>query len=249
MFDMERPILPSAQDTHQSSFAAPTYKLLVIPISATTHAVAQQLTYTTPPSLPTPIALQPLRLQVCPPYWPAGFNALDGREVCVECAMCDQEMADVDVTSPGMWDHESNVHYLDLCRHEIEEVEERVHMRTSNSRTQLNLWLSINPHELQACQQTIDLYSKPRLCSLRLRLSPAQGGLARVLSAADEGVMRLKALHASRRSASGPNPIPIGQIVVDGTAHNHQSQGREVTLLKNSMIVEHVDVCKEEKEH
>ncbi|KAI5115065.1 hypothetical protein M0805_004478 [Coniferiporia weirii] len=60
--------------------------------------------------------------------------------------------------------------------------------------------------------------------------------------------MRLKASHASRRSASGPNPIPIGQIVVDGVAHNRQSQGREVTLLKNGMIVEHVDVRKEEKE-
>ncbi|KAI5115543.1 hypothetical protein M0805_006181 [Coniferiporia weirii] len=37
-------------------------------------------------------------------------------------------------------------------------------------------------------------------------------------------------------------------IVVDGSAHNRQSQGREVTPLEGGMVVEHVDVRKDEKE-
>lgn len=38
-----------------------------------------------------------------------------GREICIECAMRDQDMADVDVTSPGVWERESDVFYRDLC--------------------------------------------------------------------------------------------------------------------------------------
>ena len=54
--------------------------------------------------------------------------------------------------------------------------------------------------------------------------------------------------HNQKRSVSGP--APLGPIVVDGASGHsrHQSQGREVTLLENGMIVEHVDVRKEEKE-
>ena len=39
----------------------------------------------------------------------------------MECAMRDQDMADVDVTSPGVWDRESDVLYDDLVRREEEE--------------------------------------------------------------------------------------------------------------------------------
>jgi hypothetical protein len=35
--------------------------------------------------------------------------------------MRDQDMADVDVTSPGVWARESDVHYEDLLRRELEE--------------------------------------------------------------------------------------------------------------------------------
>ncbi|KAI5117106.1 hypothetical protein M0805_008225 [Coniferiporia weirii] len=339
-FDAERPVLPSAP-RHPSislagasngtlprpdsqyapiipSSAAPTYKPSAIPISATTRAVAQQPTYITPPSSPTPIAVNtvyayagspyptdPTRAAPAlatagmyggQPYRPAGFNAPEGREICVECAMRDQDMADVDVTSPGVWDRESDVYYLDLCRHEIEEAEERVRARTSNSSSEshgilrpvdqsrprakgnrltepnLKLWLSMNPREPQARQQTMDLYIKTQTALLEAealararalqesrllesKLKDTYDNLRRSTYDAtpsgitgDESGMRLKASHASRRSASGPNPIPIGQIVVDGAAHNRQSQGREVTLLENGMIVEHVDVRKEEKE-
>ena len=40
----------------------------------------------------------------------------------MECAMRDQDMADVDVTSPGVWERESDAAYEDLCRREAEEV-------------------------------------------------------------------------------------------------------------------------------
>lgn len=35
--------------------------------------------------------------------------------------MRDQDMADVDVTSPGVWDRESDIMYDELCRREVEE--------------------------------------------------------------------------------------------------------------------------------
>lgn len=35
--------------------------------------------------------------------------------------MRDQDMADVDVTSPGVWERESDAAYEDLCRREIDE--------------------------------------------------------------------------------------------------------------------------------
>lgn len=67
-----------------------------------------------------------------------------------------------------------------------------------------------------------------------------------------------------RRSTSGPAPatsgvgaLPLGAAIVDGPGtpaqsqhgrHQSKSQSRDVTLLENGMIVEHVDVRKEEKE-
>jgi len=39
----------------------------------------------------------------------------------VEGAMRDQDMADVDVILPGVWAHESNVHYEELLWRELEE--------------------------------------------------------------------------------------------------------------------------------
>ena len=43
----------------------------------------------------------------------------------MECAMRDQDMADVDVTTPGVWGRESDVYYLDLVRREKEDDAER----------------------------------------------------------------------------------------------------------------------------
>jgi hypothetical protein len=133
------PIIPSS--------AAPTYKPANIPISSNTRAVAQQPTYITPPSSPTPIAVNPVYSyaadvnpaaryaahQAFNPNPVPVFKPNDGREICVECAMRDQDMADVDVTTPGVWERESDAAYHDLCRLEAEEEEERARARTSNS--------------------------------------------------------------------------------------------------------------------
>ena len=42
-------------------------------------------------------------------------------EVCVECMMRDRDMADVDVTSPGVWSRPSDADYEDLVRRDREE--------------------------------------------------------------------------------------------------------------------------------
>lgn len=82
--------------------------------------------------------------------------------------------------------------------------------------------------------------------SLRRTNNDPSGGNAAV----DENGVRLKPSHGQKRSVSGPSPLPLGSIVVDGAVPHtrHGSQGREVTLLENGMIVEQVDVRKEERE-
>ena len=77
------------------------------------------------------------------------------------------------------------------------------------------------------------------------------GGGGGVGNGDGEPGVRLKPVTSPRRSSSGLGPMPLGTIVVDGLSGSHSrhhSHGREVTLLENGMIVEHVDVRKEEKE-
>jgi hypothetical protein len=93
------------------SSAAQYNPAAVVPVtvSSSPRVQAHQPTYINPAPAPTPInpvfTSQPL-----PP-----------EEVCVECAMRDQDMADVDVNSPGVWARESDVHYEELLRRELEE--------------------------------------------------------------------------------------------------------------------------------
>lgn len=139
----QEPSFPSVLVTNST----PVYKTTAIPISASTRAVAQQPTYITPPSSPTPIAVNtiynyaggpygpdavPKPVYVEKQYAPMGFVPPEGKEICVECAMRDEDMADVDVTSPGVWDRDSDIYYHDLCRQETEE-QERIRTRASNS--------------------------------------------------------------------------------------------------------------------
>jgi hypothetical protein len=88
--------------------------LAAVPLSSNSRVYAQQPTYVTLSSAPNP--LQPVYLPNLPPQ----------EEVCVECAMRDQDMADVDVTSPGVWERESDALYDDLVRREQEEEQEDV---------------------------------------------------------------------------------------------------------------------------
>ena len=78
-------------------------------LSPNPRVQAQQPTYINPTPAPKP--LNPV----------FASQPLPAEEVCVECAMRDQDMADVDVTSPGIWARESDVHYEDLYRRELEE--------------------------------------------------------------------------------------------------------------------------------
>lgn len=43
-------------------------------------------------------------------------------DACVECMMRDCDMADVDVTSPGVWERESDVHFKELKSRQLEEA-------------------------------------------------------------------------------------------------------------------------------
>ena len=112
------------------------------PIATKHRAFPQQPTYVTPPTTPTPINT------VFSPKPP-----LLQEEVCVECAMRDQDMADVDVTSPGVWERESDMAFEDLKRQELEDEANGVLTTDDTTRPRvkggrlteqnLKLWLSI----------------------------------------------------------------------------------------------------------
>lgn len=71
----------------------------------------------------------------------------------MECAMRDQDMADVDVTSPGVWERESDVLYEELLRRELDEEASGVAPPENSSRPRargmplseqnIRVWISI----------------------------------------------------------------------------------------------------------
>lgn len=111
-----------------------------VTVSSNPRVQAQQPTYINP--TPAPVPINPVFTS----------QPLPAEEVCVECAMRDQDMADVDVTSPGIWARESDVHYDDLLRRELEEEamgvppREQQRPRARGGRlteANLKLWLSL----------------------------------------------------------------------------------------------------------
>jgi hypothetical protein len=101
--------LPPPNGVSTSRSYSPTMGI-TIPISSSPRAYAQHPTYITPAAAPDPI--NPI-LSPNPPTPP--------EEICVECAMRDQDMADVVVVGPGMWERESDVLYEELLRREQED--------------------------------------------------------------------------------------------------------------------------------
>lgn len=92
----------------------PTYKASPVPVqmSSVQRVSVQQSTFI------TPSAASPINPLYSPgPQGPPRVQ----EEVCIECAMRDQDMADVDVTGPGVWDRESDIHYRELVQKEAEE--------------------------------------------------------------------------------------------------------------------------------
>ena len=134
----------SATGFAASAMASPSYstsKPIAIPVSPKLRAPAQQPTYITPASAPNPIN---------PVFSPSPPNPME--EVCVECAMRDQDMADVDVTSPGIWERDSDAAYEELLHRELDEEEEGVAPENPNrprarggrlTEPNLKLWLSL----------------------------------------------------------------------------------------------------------
>ncbi|KAI0341965.1 hypothetical protein BDW22DRAFT_222378 [Trametopsis cervina] len=242
------PIVPmSAGPSYTPAVAAAA---MAIPISPKPRAFAQQPTYINQSSANPSYA---------PPQVPR-------EEVCVECAMRDQDMADVDVTGPGVWERESDAMYEDLVRREA--LEEQTGLPPPSegpprprakgnrlSEENLKLWMT-NPKEPSSRQQTLDQYVK----SQRSLLEAEALAHARAMRESRMLDDKMRDAYAQlRRSAyelgSTSQPPDDGsgvRIKVPRSAstpiappHGH---GREVTLLQNGMIVEHVDVRKEERE-
>ncbi|KAH9855098.1 hypothetical protein C2E23DRAFT_724550 [Lenzites betulinus] len=230
--------------------AGPTYNAVTmqsIPISPKPRAYPQHPTYITPAASP---AMQP---SFSPPQVPK-------EEVCVECAMRDQDMADVDVTGPGVWERESDIMYEELCRREAEEeTSGRASSSENHSRPRakggpltednLRFWLSINPKEPSSRQQTLDQYVKSQRHLLEAE------ALARARALRESRLLDEKmrdTFSQLRRSAyelgSSSQPTDDSGALRIKSAGNAHAHAREVTLLENGMIVEHVDLRKEEKE-
>ncbi|KAG6830165.1 hypothetical protein H0H92_001894 [Tricholoma furcatifolium] len=241
----EYPIMPLS--------ASPSYDP---PVAPKHRAYAQQPTYITPPTTPTPIKT------VYSPRPPPQ------EEVCVECAMRDEEMADVDVTSPGVWDRESDAAFEDLKRREEEDeargivtIDDPKRPRVKGgllTEQNLKIWLNINPREPASRQQTLRMYIK----SQKALLEAEALAHARAMQEAKQLDSRMRDTYSQLRrsaydlgSASTPADDTGGLRIkppISPTTPTHnvhaRSQSREVTLLENGMIVEHVDVRREERE-
>ncbi|KAG9085909.1 hypothetical protein FS749_004023 [Ceratobasidium sp. UAMH 11750] len=198
---------------------------------------------------PVPVA-QP------PPVQPA-TAAIE--EVCVECMMRDRDMADVDVTSPGIWARESDVWYEELVRREEEEARSGAPPDPIRRRTpahgmmlttaNLRIWTQMHPKEPQARWITLTDFVRKQAALLEAE-QHARAQAARESRLLDN---RLRdTYHALRRSAydlnDGPvriraptNPEELGFLA-------SPDPSRDVTLLASGMIQERVDLRKEERE-
>ncbi|KAI0081916.1 hypothetical protein K474DRAFT_1703393 [Panus rudis PR-1116 ss-1] len=226
--------------------AGPSYSpaAMAIPISQSPRAYPQQPTYINQPSGGPKAAY-------APPQIPK-------EEVCVECAMRDQDMADVDVTSPGIWERESDAAYEELVR--LDDEDDALGRPHPDNRPRargdpltegnLRVWLSINPKEPSSRQQTLDQYVRSQRTLLEAE------ALARAKAMRESRVLddRMRDAYSQlRRSAYEHGSIaqPVddsGGLRLKAPHTPLKDHHREVTLLENGMIVEHVDVKREEKE-
>ncbi|KAG9090686.1 hypothetical protein FRC06_000922, partial [Ceratobasidium sp. 370] len=180
-------------------------------------------------------------------------------EVCIECMMRDRDMADVDVTSPGVWARESDVWYEELVRREEEEAHSGTPPDPTRRRTpahgmmltttNLRIWTQMHPKEPQARWITLTDFVRKQAALLEAE-QHARAQAARESRLLDN---RLRdTYHALRRSAydlnDGPvriraptNPEELGFLA-------SPDPSRDVTLLASGMIQERVDLRKEERE-
>jgi hypothetical protein len=80
-----------------------------------------------PEMRPSALSSRPSASAPFPPSPPRKYLPPTGpvlpKEICVECMMRDEDMADVDVQSPGAWDRESDIEFWDALR--AEEFDDR----------------------------------------------------------------------------------------------------------------------------
>ena len=266
-------LTPSSPGMRMSS-AAQFHPAMVVPVpvSSSPRVQAQQPTYINP--APAPVPINPI----------LASQPLPAEEVCVECAMRDQDMADVDVTSPGVWARESDVHYEDLLRRELEDEavgippQEQQRPRARGGRlTEANvkLWLTMvryvismtsltafsdiispqNPKEPASKGEALEKYVKMQLTMVE---AEAFAHARVVLEARQlEDRMRDAYSHLRRTAyelgvATSPDDRGIRiKTLRSSTPHlptQTNGHSREVTVLENGMIVEHLDVRKEERD-
>ncbi|KAF6760339.1 hypothetical protein DFP72DRAFT_103401 [Ephemerocybe angulata] len=232
--------------------ASPNYNP---PIAPRNRTYPQQPTYINPQNMSNPV--NAVYTPMAPPQ----------EEVCLECAMRDQDMADVDVTTPGVWDRASDVQYEELKLREREDEANGVQSDEKRPRARggrlteqnLKLWLSINPREPASRMQTLNTYVR----SQRALLEAEAVAHAKAMQEAAQLDNRMRDTYSQLRrsaydigNASSPMDDTGGVRIKPPTpttspmyhTHNRSQSRGEVTLLENGMIVEHVDVRKEERE-
>ncbi|CUA66900.1 hypothetical protein RSOLAG22IIIB_00350 [Rhizoctonia solani] len=181
-------------------------------------------------------------------------------EVCVECMMRDRDMADVDVTSRGIWARESDVWYEELVRREEEETRSGMLPDPQRRRTpargtplteaNLRIWTQMHPKEPQARWITLTDFVRKQAALLEAE-HHARAQAARESRMLDS---RLRdTYHQLRRSAYDLNDGPVRiraptNPEPDSSFLAVQDPTRDITVLASGMIQERVDLRKEEKE-
>ncbi|EIW83017.1 hypothetical protein CONPUDRAFT_81113 [Coniophora puteana RWD-64-598 SS2] len=228
---------------------------ITIPISPTPRAYAQHPTFITPVAA----APNPVNTVLNPPPPP--------EEVCIECAMRDQDMADVVAVGPGVWERESDVLYEELVRREQEEEAAGIPPSDNPPRPRakggrlteqnLKVFNDLNPREPAARAQTLNKYVTAQQTLLEAE------ALARARAMKESMLLDTKARDTYsqlRRSTyevgnggipledNGPLRVKASRNVSGPSGYHLRSPSREVTLLENGLVVEHVDIRREERE-
>ncbi|KZV73307.1 hypothetical protein PENSPDRAFT_649040 [Peniophora sp. CONT] len=199
-----------------------------------------------------------LTMAVVPPA-PAQAAQPQVEEVCVECAMRDQDMADVDVTSPGIWTRESDIAYEDLLAREIAEEDAGLPPPASDdprprarggrlTEANLKLWLTLNPKESNSKRMNLDIYVRSQLALLEaeaLARARAQQDARRAADRARDTFAAAQRRSTADLAHSYQNAHHKGLVTPE---HDGVKLGDGATLLENGLIVEHVDVRREARE-
>ncbi|KAG9011205.1 hypothetical protein FRB94_008804 [Tulasnella sp. JGI-2019a] len=194
-------------------------------------------------------------------------------EVCIECMMRDRDMADVDVMGEGVWERESDASYNELVRMEEEACysgrSADYHQSTGRPRAtggplttdNLKVWLTMNPKEPQARWQTLEAYLKSQ-SALLVAEAAARAQAIRESRLLDNRMretysqIRESSQDLSLRQPYGsatnlPSPgVPI-RVPRSASVYSTVPVGspeKDATLLESGLIVEKIDLRKEEQE-